>query len=284
MPKKTSLRLVLAAFTMMLVLGCVNLQHIHEFSLDSLTGLQKFEEIHYSFRQTCLDNCLDENIRKLRIHTPPCDCVEEQKADSITRLIYHTTYYYFEGLSRLSENELTNINTDVLTQSLTEGDFGPITLNAEQVNAYSGVGSTLLRAFTDNYRRKKLKTYVTRADQPLGVLIDFLQLNLAGNLKQKLEVQKERLKSTYSDRVGNDSLSYYERTKFAEDYFSRIARIEARQQELLSYSEALQAIAKGHTELTKHIDDLEGIEIRKQLGRYGSDLHEVITGFNTIIQ
>ncbi len=257
--------------------SCINLKHVGEFSETSIEGIEEFEAISPGFSEVCQQDCRQKNIRNLDIHNTDCDCGQDQKADSITRVIYNATRGYFYGLSDLSQNELTHYKTDGLTQALATGDFGPVKLNETDVKAYSDISTLLLRAFTDGFRRKKIKEYVTQAHGPLLKLLHFLELNLAGNLNGKLEVQKSSLKNFYFDFTKDKRLSDYERTKFTEDYFFRISEIDAQQKELETFAEILKDIADGHTILYNNVSNITDQEVRKELTGYGRQMNNTIS-------
>ncbi|HEA21326.1 MAG TPA: hypothetical protein ENH87_10450 [Pricia antarctica] len=256
--------------------SCVNLRHISEFSKTSIEGIEQYDSLSTSFFEVCLQDARQESIRKFDIHHTEYDCEQNNKADSITKIIYKATQSYFDGLSDLSQNELTNYNTDNLTQTLATGDFGPLKLNETDVKAYSDISTLLLRAITDTYRRKKLKEYITQAHGPLLKLLQFLELNLEGNLTGKLNVQKSSLKNFYFDFVKDKRLSTYERTKFAEDYFRRISEIDAQQKELQTLAEILREISKGHQSLYNNSGHMTDKQVRKELLGYGSQMENSI--------
>lgn len=272
--KKT---IVLLPCIAVLLGSCVNLKHIGKFSETSIEGIEKYETISPTFSKVCLQDCQQKYIRKLEIHNTDCDCTQNQKADSITQVIYNATKDYFYGLLQLSQNELTHYKTDDVIQALATGDFGPIKLNETDVKAYSDVSTLLLRAFTDGFRRKKIKEYVAQAHDPLLKLLHILQLNLAGNLKGKLEVQKSSLKNFYFDLIKDKKLSDYERTKFAEDYFQRITAIDVQQNELETYTKILLEIAEGHTTLYNNVSTMSTEEVRKELAGYGRQMNNTIS-------
>ncbi|MGB7395709.1 MAG: hypothetical protein WA913_15080 [Pricia sp.] len=252
--------------------SCVNLRHVNEFSATSVESIGQYEKIPVNFSEICLQDCRQEHIRNYEIQTTDCDCTQNQKADSITRIMYEAARDYFQGLSEISQNELTEYRTDDFTQALTSGNFGPLKLNESDVKAYSDISTLLMRAFTDGFRRKKIKEYVAQAHGPLLKLLEFLELNLAGNLHGKLEVQKGSLKNFYFDFIKDKNLSDYERTKFAEDYFHKVSEIEAHQQELDAYAKVLGEIGDGHTALYNNVSNMTDDEVRRELGRYSNQL------------
>ncbi|WP_149275167.1 hypothetical protein [Pareuzebyella sediminis] len=257
--------------------SCVNLKHIAEFSETSLEGIGQYEQLASSFHQRCEADCEQQSIRNLTIHDVTCNCTPDKKADSITTIIYKSISGYLFGLKTISASKLTRYQTQDLTDALTTGDFGPIKLNTDDVKAYSNISTVILRAFTDGYRRSKIKKYVSEAHEPLTQLVHFLRLNLAGNLNGKLEVQKSLLKNFYFDLVADEKLSVYERTKFAEDYFNSLKDIETKQEELKNFSKALESISEGHQVLYTHINNLTDDEVKTKLGalknRWNSAMH-----------
>lgn len=269
---------VIAPLLLVFLMGsCVNLRHVGKFSETSLEGVEQYEAIVPRFSKICSEDCQHEYIRKFEIHRTDCDCDQDRKADSITGVIHDAAMAYFQGLSNLAQNELTAYSTDGLTQALSAGNFGPVKLNETDVKAYSKISTLLLRAFTDGFRRQKVKEYVAEAHGPLLKLINFLELNLSGNLMGKLEVQKSGLKNFYFDFIRDENLSDYERTKFAEDYFQRIADIQAQQDELQNYSEVLREISEGHTTLYNNVGNMTDDEVQKDLAGHSWRLKNTIS-------
>ena len=272
------LKVVFLLPTLAILLGsCVNLKHVADFSKTSIEGIEGYEKLATGFSTICRQDCQQENIRQLNIHNTDCDCAPNQKADSITQMMYNATRDYFYGLSDLSQNDLTHYRTDDFSEALSTGDFGPLKLNETEVKAYSNISSLLLLAFTDGFRRKKIKEYVAEAHEPLLKLLHFLELNLTGNLRGKLEVQKSGLKNFYFDLINDTKNSDYERVKFAEDYFRRISEITERQKELDLYAKILKKIAAGHTTLYNNLSSMTDNDVRKELAGYGGQLKTTIS-------
>lgn len=272
MPQYQLKYLFLAFCCTLLFSNCVNLKHVTEFSKSAIESVEIFETLSPSFYKTCLEDCQSKNISALNIHQTDCDCSQNQEADKITELMYHGLQSYFYALTNISDNQLTNYQTDGLTNSISSGNFGSIQVNETDVKSYSNIITLVGRAFTDGYRRNKIKTYISNANQPVQDLLHFLDLNLAGNLKGKLQVQKSSVKNYYFDLVRDKKLSTYERTKFAEDYFARIQKIEQQQKELEGYSKILKSIAEGHGKLNADIEKLNDDELKVALAKYGSQL------------
>jgi len=140
--------------------GCTNLQYVNNYSTSSLESIQKFEELNSSFNQSCLDKCEERKIEALTIAQEECSCKENEKADSITLLIYYAVRGYFDGLTNLSNGDLTNYQMDTLNNALTDGQFGDVKFDKTQVDACSNIVKIILKSGTDHYRGKKIKAYV----------------------------------------------------------------------------------------------------------------------------
>jgi len=280
---KLYLKISLSIFFLTVVLSsCVNLKHVNDFSTSSLKSVKNFEAIDYSFKQNCLDKCQDQNIKKLVLIPQECNCEADEKADSITFLIYNAVRGYLDGLTNLSNNNLTTYKMDPLTKALTKSDLAAIKVEKAQVEAYSNISNVLLNAFANKYRKHKIKEYVKAANEPFQVLIRFLDFNLSSNLADKLNVQKLRIREDYLKLIKDSTLSSLEKRKTIEEYYHRLDLIEAKQQTLNTYSKALKKTAGGHQNLADNIDKLNIYEIKEQLTQDASDIQDMISEFNKI--
>ena len=221
-------------------------------------------------------------LNDLTLKTQDCDCKLNEKADSVTLVIYNSVRGYLDGLTSLSDNDLTSYKTEAWTKVLTEGSFGSIEIEKEQVEAYSKISKILLKAFTDEYRKRKIKEYVTSANKPLKVLITFLDFNLSSNLIGNLMVQKKSVEDYSFELLKDTSLSTIEKKKVIEDYYWRINLIENKEKELLTYSKSLKKIIEGHQKLTDNIESLSKSEIKEALIQYASDIQDIISEFNKL--
>ena len=267
---------------MLCVSSCVNLKHVNTYSSESLTGVQYFETLNYSFQQSCLDKCFEEKINALEFLNQNCDCKQEKVADSITLKIYGSVFGYFDGLTNLSDNDLTSYKTDALSNALSEGDFGSITIKKEHVESYTKVSQLLIHAFTDSYRKKKIKDYVKDANTPVKALISFLDFNISSNLYGKLEVKKNRLKLDYFDLVKERSLSSFEKRNAIKEYYNAIATIEQQQDKFQVYSKTLTAISLGHQKLYDDIEHVSSKTVKQELLQSASEIKSIISELKKI--
>jgi hypothetical protein len=281
------IRILFKFFVLLLLLtgglqSCVNLNHVNNFASCSLKSVKNFEAIDYSFKQNCLENCQDKKINDFTLTSQDCDCKANEKADSVTFLIYNAVKGYLDGLTNLSNNNLTNYKMDNLKKSLTESDLKSIKIEKAHIEAYSKISGILLNAFTNKYRKNKIKQYLKTGNEPFKVLISFLDFNLSANLTGKLNVQKQGIKDSYFDLTKDNTLSTFEKRKAVEEYYQRSNKIDARQSALTTYSKELKKIAAGHQSLVDNIEKMNKDEIKEQLTQYASDIQDLVSEFNKI--
>lgn len=262
--------------------GCVNLKHVNQFSLTSLESIKSFEDLNYSFEQSCKDKCIDEHIYNLELKAQACNCQLDKVADSITLKIYNTIYGYFDGLSKLSNNDLTAYKTEDLETALIEGDFGSITIEEKHVTSYSKMSRILIRAFTDTYRKKKIKDYVKAANKPIKELIVFLDLNIAANLNGKLNTRQERLEGDYLDIIKDASLSAFEKRNALKEFYAIQETIQLQKNKNLAFSKALLKVSEGHQNLYDNIDKLSLKTVQESLFQYASEIRELVVEFKKL--
>lgn len=283
--KKQCKEICFALFLLSVVASsCVNLKSINNFSSTSSTGIKKFEDINYSFKQHCIDRCQFEAIRKFEIKRDiECNCDDYRKADSVTQLIYNSIRGYFDGLTNLSNNDLTNYNFDALKKSLTEETFGSIKIEKEQVEAYSKISKILLKATTDIYRKNKLKKYIEEANEPIQILLNKFQFIIQKNLEGELNFKKERLYAYYQEmKMNNPPLTEYEKGKATSDYYQQLFDINTKQKQIESFAKSLKSISEGHQKLYDNINKMSTKELKDLLIGYTSDIQDIISEFNKL--
>jgi hypothetical protein len=209
-----------------------------------------------------------------------CNCNDYKKADSITLLIYNSIKGYFDGLTNLSNNDLTNYNFDALKKSLTEGDFGGVKIEKEQVDAHLKISKILLRTTTDVYRKKKLKGYIEEANAPLQVLLKKFQFIIQKNLEGELNFKKENLYAYYKEMAMTQTLSDYEKGKATIDYYQQLSDINSKQKQIDVFAKSLNVISEGHQKLYESRAKMTTKEMKELLTQYASDIQDLISEFN----
>jgi hypothetical protein len=270
---------VIALFTLT---GCISLKKVNDYSSNALQGIQKFEEVSYTFNQACIDKCKIEQLKTLRITNTDCDCKLSDEADSITFLMYNAIKGYLQGLSKISDNKSTTYNSDALTKALKEGNFGTITIGKEDVDAYSMLGKIIIQAVTENYKKKQIKKFIEDGNAPVITLLRSMQFNLSANLSGLLKVKKESLRAFYFDLMDSPGMSPYEKIHAIKEYDEQVLAATIRQKEIVAFVKGLKKIEAGHQQLYDHRNQLSGKELSDLLSQYRSEIKDIVDEFNKL--
>ena len=261
--------------------SCVNLKEVNDYSTASATSLKKIEEVKYSFTKHCLDRCEFESLRNFDI-TKGCNCDFYQKADSVTIKIYNLVHGYFNSLTKLSDNELTEYKFEDLNNAISKGDFGGIEIKDEHVTASSNIGNIILRAVTDSYRKKKIKEYVSRANDDILILVTILQDILGKNLYGELEFKKTKNYAYHKERLLEGGLTDFENRQLILAYYDELSDINEKQKQLEVLVKSFEKVKTGHQKLYDNLDDLTNKELKEVLIGYASSIKDIISEFNKL--
>src|SRR5687768_482381 len=97
----------IAFLFIVLLPSCINLKELNQFAGNSVKNISKFEELGYSFGKACREKCLLEQLEKQSLSFD-CVCKDEKTADSVMLVVYKATKGYFDGLHKLSGNDLVD--------------------------------------------------------------------------------------------------------------------------------------------------------------------------------
>jgi|ERR1035437_6284143 hypothetical protein len=277
--KTTNITIILLV---LLFCGCTSLKTVNEFASTSLKSVNKYEDINYSFRINCMDDCQNNKLKDLNDNLEDCDCRADAKADSVTKIIYNAVRVYFDGLTNLSNDELTNYNLDSFSKSLSDNKFGSIRIDQKEAEAYSNISGILLRAITNGYRSSRIKEYIKEANEPIKILTEKLGSNLSDNLTGKIEIQKQKAELTCFKLIHDTSLSTYEKRRVIKEYFESIEKMQKIEDGISVYTKGLKKVAEGHQKLYGNLDKLDKDELKEQLSQYGNEIKDIITEFNRL--
>ena len=273
---------VLLAAVLQIHTGCANLREVSDYSVSAARSLRTFEDISYSFTRSCQERCVGEQLESGKLSATDCNCALEQQADSVTLLLYNATKGYFDGLARLSSNNLTNYTYDALAKSLTAGNFGGVQINQNQVQAYAKISGILTKALTDGYRKKKLATYIGEANESVKTLLQALQFTLVNNLSGRLDVKKSRLRGYYFDLSADPKTTVYERKKIIEEYLALVAGINETKKRINAFARGLSLVADGHQQLFDNREKMTVPRLRESLTLYSSNLQDIMAEVNKL--
>ncbi|MET0300499.1 MAG: hypothetical protein ABW036_12075, partial [Flavitalea sp.] len=156
----------------LILAGCATLQPVREVTTKATNALILYEELPVTYQQFCEDRCQFTLARKnqiVRDSAIDCDCKVFRQADQATGRVYRTITAYFKSLSELAAGDLTTVNTKALNETIIEGNFAGLTIEKPTVNAYGALAKIVITAFTEEYRRNKLKQVIESANPSLQV-------------------------------------------------------------------------------------------------------------------
>lgn len=299
--KRTQLLLpALFGLTLFTFTSCINLKKVNDYSSCSLQSIKNFENIDYSFTKACYDAGKLQRIRNaaFSLDTSQFDCGKSELADSITLLVYNSLRCYFEGLAKLSANELTEYHTDTLAGALVKAKLSDST-----VFAYSKISSVLLHALTDEYRKKKIQQYIGEANEAVKILLEALDFELSKNLVGRLRTQEVKINNIYysyfretnqrdtifhssgnltTDTLYLQSKNSYERLLIIKEYDAAIAELKNKENEILCFTSGLRKIAEGHQELYNNRNNLTVKRFKELISVYSGNIQDKINEFNKL--
>ena len=284
MKKQLKIQLALTTSLILGLTNCCDLKQLNSYSSSSSTAIKKYEEINYSFKDHCLNNCYSKAINQYEIKKDSitdCDCDLYKQADEVTLLIYNSIKGYFDGLTNLSNRKLTTYNIDALKKSLTTGKFGDITIEAADVNAYSKL-SILLNEASELFRKIKLKKYIETANPSLQILLAKLQYIFQENLEKELKWKKNDLFRYYKKMLVEKSLTDYEKLKATIEYYQQLSDINTKQNQIDVFAQSIKVIADGHQKLYDNRNKISAKDSKEFLIKYASDIQDIISIFNKL--
>ena len=274
---------LLGLLALLSVVSCTDLAHVHRFAESGRKEMATGNALAYNFSQACLDRCKLNAMRTFDIkREESCNCKLYEDADAVTHKIERALAKYFTALSRLSNDELTNYNVDPLADALAEGQFGSVTIEKKQAEAYTSIAQILLKATTDAYRRKKSRDYIAAGNEPVQVLLTKLQFILNSNLATEIDFKKESLYTYYNELKQSRKLSDYERGEAVKTYYDQLNQASRQKTAILKYSRALEKTAAAHQQLYINRDKLSVAQIRSLLQEYTDEINGIMEGLQQL--
>lgn len=263
--------------------SCVNTSHIQKYATDAVTGVGQFGEIGYGFEAHCEDRCQLIAIDSFRISRKlNCPCGKYKSADSVIKVINKAVVAYFTGLSKLAKNDPAPFSVEPIRKELTAEELKLLSLQKEEVKAYSDLTNLLASVFSDSYRQKKIKKFVRDADPSIQVLLSKMELIMTKNLAPLLEIKKERLFEQYQNLLVRHGLSDYEKRHTTGEYYMAVAEVANKEKQIELYARTLKTIATGNRKMAENIDKISAPELTRNLLTLTSEIEGLISDFNRI--
>ena len=282
MPRRSYAPSLFMLIACLLMSSCVNLQHVSEYATTAVTQLKTYDDLGYSFSQSCDDACALTALRKLQLQPTDCHCQADSTADSVTTVIYKGIKSYYDGLAKLSDKDLGKYKMTGLAKSLQAGSFGSVTITKPQATAYTALAGIVADAIAGAYRAKKVKGYIEAANTPIQTLLQTLSFTLRENLEGKLNVQQQRLQDLYFDMANDKNATQYERTKAIEDYRAASLNLRKKQAQLELFTKGLDKLAKAHQTLYEERNKLTLKECQAAMSEYSDQIGGMVEAFKKI--
>ena len=258
--------------------GCASVAPYRSYTGASGKGLASFGKLGYSFVRNCEENCRDRDLAENRINRLNCDCDDSRKADSVNTLLYQLLSNYVSSLGALSGGELSNY--PIAELGIAVGNTAIVKVGEEQRAAFNSLSNLIGNAVTQQYRKNKLKQYITEARQPFNTLVSYLQFNIANNLTGTLGVRKQRLRADYYDLVSHKDNSNYEKRQMTERYYELTEALDDKQERLNTYVRLLEEVKAGHEAIYKHLDRLNSKELSLAVSQHITKINALTATIN----
>ncbi|MDQ6813020.1 MAG: hypothetical protein M3040_04725, partial [Bacteroidota bacterium] len=151
-------------FSLTFFIGCAPFSEVHKYATSSVEALNKINEVDYTFKDYCHQDCELQQLRIGEIRQSfYCNCEEAAtSADDAIQKIQRTITSYLQAVAQLSNNSDFSYDVSGLTQALQKSTL--LQMSDQQLGVASKAGNFIATAATTYYRQKKLKQYLGQAD------------------------------------------------------------------------------------------------------------------------
>ena len=234
--------------------GCSTLTPIQTYTNASENGVQAFVSLKYNFEQNCLASCRDHDLELFRLTSVDCDCKDSKLADSINSKMANAILAYVHALGQLSGKDAATLPIPSFVESLQASSAVSAKVSQKEMDAYSTIGDLLSNALSGQYRKNKLKSFVSKAHTPLTILIDHLQLNQSENLNGLIDIRIQRNKSVFYEHIQDKRHSAYQKREITATYYKIYDHLEEQKLVNLYFAQVLEEIKNGHINLYNNLE------------------------------
>ncbi|MBU2713553.1 hypothetical protein [Zooshikella harenae] len=241
--------------TCLLLVSCINLTAVHEWSQTSLNAVQ-YSEIVTTYADT---------PQRLQRYDPGphwANQIEKRTAQAqLLQQLLTVIADYMSSLVTLSADSTINYTNDV--QSLSKLDTH-LSTNTQQ--AASGIVNTLLEAAARGYQAQQIEEVITKANGPLQqIMKGELRTIIDQDFRQDLRIEKLSINRYYNSLLEQKRYSQAAKVALLEWKEFRLTENLKRQKAIDAYLNILDDVAKGHQELYNNRDQLDIVELSKAL-------------------
>lgn len=292
MIKNSKIPILVSLF--ILLTGCVNLQTLNSYSNNSTEGLKKYDDINFSFKKICENNCelransdekaiankLSTNYRPIRKESA-CECENYLKADSAFNKMYFASLQYLEAIQQLSSDDILSFKYDTLANALKKTDL--LGVKKEEIDAFNKLVTLTTTLIVDVKRRKDLKNIIEASNAPFQKLLAKLKFAIDEPITLALDTKIELEYNYYKAVVFNKTeLSLKDKIELENEFIQKRKTIREKMNLLAEYSKIIDEIKKGHQSVYDNREKIHKKEIAGILGGYVTQIKEIKTSFENI--
>jgi len=256
-------------FLCLLQVACVPLKEVHAFTESSVQTLENDHQIDYKYADYCWDSCYLFNTSGRQLADFDCNCLQDEKYDSIVRKEYDVLSDYFAALGKLA-GAGSYFNFAPISDAIQEGTYGKLTVTANEANVVNALATVATDLFTTRYKSKKIKEILKKYHDTVTIAMEIMQLHIdnlksmIGLMRTKLQQRGDLLMAGTSADGEKWAIVYTYKQKYKE-----LGRIIATYDKRYR---SLEKIKQGHIALYENVNDLHSEGLKKKILGFAYDI------------
>ncbi|HEX6775062.1 MAG TPA: hypothetical protein VF238_04395 [Methylomirabilota bacterium] len=269
-------RLVVVAWVVLTVSGCVSLGAVRDFASTSSDAVQ-YSHLVSAYAGT------PARLKRYEPQSqwPVLDRQTTEREAQRERLLLRQKLIqeYMDALGQLAADDLVSYDLvsddnqlDVLGNAVKNAKFD----DQSEAAAFSAVSKLLVGAVTDRWRRGKVVSLIEQTEAPFQVVMGAMITIVGTDFGSDVANERVALDKYYGtlQREGKDPAGLAALAEWRE---MREAQLRDRDSAIASYTTVLKTIAAGHHKLYESRHELSKPEIKAEIHRYTRRLKEAST-------
>lgn len=269
-------RLVVVAWVVLTVSGCVSLGAVRDFASTSSDAVQ-YSHLVSAYAGT------PARLKRYEPQSqwPVLDRQTTEREAQRERLLLRQKLIqeYMDALGQLAADDLVSYDLvsddnqlDVLGNAVKNAKFD----DQSEAAAFSAVSKLLVGAVTDRWRRGKVVSLIEQTEAPFQVVMEAMITIVGTDFGSDVANERVALDKYYGtlQREGKDPAGLAALAEWRE---MREAQLRDRDSAIASYTTVLKTIAAGHHKLYESRHELSKPEIKAEIHRYTRRLKEAST-------
>ncbi|MCW3107302.1 MAG: hypothetical protein JWQ09_1808 [Segetibacter sp.] len=258
-----------------LLFSCVSLTEVHNYAASSVEALNKINDIDYTFKDYCHQDCELQQLRMGEIKaTFTCNCEEPAaNADEAIQKIHFTIKAYLQAVEQLSNNNGFSYDVSGLTQAVQKSTL--LRLNDQQISVSTKAGNFIATAATTFYRQKKLQQYLGEADSIFQDLTETFIYLIDNRLRAQSKFEYDARLPNMKQMVDNTSDKALKQL-LVKLYLDEKAYYNKHNALIDTYVALLKSVQKGYHEMYIHRYNLKDPNTKEIIKHYSQDLQYIM--------